>query len=210
MRREKMEQMGIRATRVNELWHVDVTQVKILNGRKVYVQVIYDNYSRYVLAWKASMDIGAIQTVELIRKAKERAIDLGKMNHPTLMSDGGTENSNHKVLNFITAKNIKRMIARVDIHFSNSMVESLFRMLKSNFLKTEKLRSLQDVERKIEFFFTEHNEVIPRQQLEGATPKEKYLNTWTKSDSEKLSDGMRDAAEKRVREYREKSCTACA
>lgn len=151
----------------------------------------------------------ALQTVELIRKAKERAIDLGKRNHLTLMSDGGTENDNHKVLNFITAKNIKIMIARVDIHFSNSMVESLFRMLKSNFLKTEKLRSLQDVERKIEFFFTEHNDVIPNQQLEGATPKEKFLNTWTKSDLEKLSDGMQDAAEKRIREYKENSCGAC-
>lgn len=209
IKKEKVHQTGIRATKPNELWHVDVTQVKIANGKKVYVQVIYDNYSRFVLAWSVCMDISALNTVELIRLAKERAVALGKMNHPTLMSDGGSENNNHEVLNFITTKSIKRMIARVDIHFSNSMVESLFRMLKSNFLKTETLRSLQDVKRKIDFFFTEHNEVIPRYHFDGATPQEKFLNTWTKSDMKKLGDGMREALKKRLREYKENSCTAC-
>ncbi len=82
-------------------------------------------------------------------------------------------------------------------------------MLKSNFLKTETLRSLNDVERKIAFFFTEHNEAIPRHQFEGATPLEKFLNTWTKADLQKLSDGMAQAAENRIREYKEISCSAC-
>jgi len=104
---------------------------------------------------------------------------------------------------------IKRMIARVDIHFSNSMVESLFRMLKTNFLKSETLRSLQDVERKIDFFFTEHNEVIPRYQFQGATPKEKFLNTWTKSDLQKMTDGLAAAVDKRIQEHKEVSCGAC-
>lgn len=116
---------------------------------------------------------------------------------------------NRKVLNFITSKSIKRIIARVDIHFSNSMVESLFRMLKSNFLKTEKLRSLQDVKRKIDFFFIEHNEVIPRHQFDGATPMEKFLNTWTMADLQKLDDGMQEAAAMRVRDYKKRSCAAC-
>ena len=101
------------------------------------------------------------------------------------------------------------MIARVDIHFSNSMVESLFRMLKSNFLKTETLRSLYDVERKIDFFFIEHNEVIPRHQFAGATPLEKLLNTWNNVDLQKLSEGMIIAAEKRIQDYKEFSCGAC-
>jgi len=209
IKKEKTIQIGIRATKPNELWHVDVTQVKIANGKKVYVQVIYDNYSRFILAWKASMDLSALNTVELIRQAKERTLALGKNNHPTLMSDGGPENNNHKVLNFTNSKSIKRMIARVDIHFSNSMVESLFRMLKSNFLKTETLRSLYDVERKIEFFFVEHNEVIPRYQLEGATPLEKFLNTWNNVDLQKLREGMIKAAEKRIQDYKEFSCGAC-
>jgi len=209
IKKEKDYPIGVRATRANELWHVDVTQVKIQNGTKVYVQVIYDNYSKYTLAWKASMDISALNTVELIRKAKERAVALGKRNNPTLMSDAGTENVNSQVLNFITSKSITRMIARVDIHFSNSMVESLFRMLKSNFLKAETLRSQHDVERKIDFFFTQHNEVIPRHQFDGATPLEKYLNTWTQENIQKLQEGMIKAAEKRVREYQEMSCSAC-
>jgi hypothetical protein len=82
-------------------------------------------------------------------------------------------------------------------------------MLKLNFLKRETLRSLHDVERKIDFFFTEHNEIIPRYQFAGATPREKFLNTWTEANLQKLRDEMRAAAQKRIQNYKEISCGAC-
>ncbi len=206
----KIEKIGIRASRANEIWHVDVTQVKILNGQKVYIQAVYDNFSRFILAWKVTTDISAVNTVELIATAKKNANHLGNELLPTILSDGGPENDNHKVLNFINSKNIKRMIARVDIHFSNSMIESLFRMLKSNFLSYETLRSFRDVERKIDFFFTEHNDVIPRYKFQGATPKEKFLNTWTEQHFSKLKDGLKVASENRKNNFKVKSCMACS
>ena len=93
-----------------------------------------------------------------------------------IMMDGGPENDNSRVLDFIISKNLQRLIARVDIHFSNSMAESLFRGLKSNYLNTERLSSRLEVERKVDFYFTQHNETIPRALFKGATPKEMFLN----------------------------------
>ena len=205
----KKDKIGIRAKAPNEIWHIDVTQVKIMRSLVVYIQAIYDNFSKFVLAWKVSSDISAVNTVELIKLAKEKALRLGNQNLPTIMSDGGSENDNHKVLNFINSKNIKRMIARVDIHFSNSMVESLFRMLKSNFLKHTELRSIHDVERKIDFYFNEHNENIPRYQFGGATPKEKFLNTWSEQNARQLKIGLQSATEKRKLEHKQQMCRAC-
>jgi hypothetical protein len=209
LKKEKPDHGGIRAKRPNEIWHVDVTQVKIANGRVIYIQVIYDNFSRFVLAWKVTTDISAVNTVELIATAKKNALNLGDSIQPTIMSDGGPENDNHKVLNFLNSKNIKRLIARADIHFSNSMVESLFRMLKSNFLNYKTLRSIDDVERKIDFFFTEHNDVIPRQVFQGATPREMFLGTWTGLQFAELKAGLKTAAAKRKAEYRALSCGGC-
>ena len=110
----------------------------------------------------------------LIEEAKETSVKLIGEWSDSVMSDGGPENKNHRVLNFLTASNVRRLIARVDVQFSNSMIESVFRQLKSNFLSSEKLRNQQDVERKVSFFFKEYNEVIPKLQIGGATPKESF------------------------------------
>lgn len=52
-----MDKVGIRAARVNEIWHIDVTTVVLADKSKVYIQAILDNYSRYVLAWHVSQKL---------------------------------------------------------------------------------------------------------------------------------------------------------
>ena len=46
--------VGIRAAKTNEIWHVDTTQIKLLDGSRVYIHAIIDNFSRRVLAWNVS------------------------------------------------------------------------------------------------------------------------------------------------------------
>ena len=200
---------GIRASRPNEIWHIDVTEVKTATGEVVYIQVVYDNFSRFVIAWKVTSEISALSTVGLLESAKRRGLDHNGSQKAKVMMDGGPENDNGRVLQFINSKNLTRLIARVDIHYSNSMVESLFRGLKSNFLSTEDLTSKCDVAEKVDFYFGEHNEKIPRAIFKGATPKEVFLNLWTELDSEKLKTGLRQARENRKASFRERSCGAC-
>ncbi len=200
---------GIRASRANEIWHIDVTEVKTTTGEIVYIQVVYDNFSRFVIAWKVTSEISALSTVGLLESAKRRVLELGDSGDSTVMMDGGPENDNGRVLQFITSKSLTRLIARVDIHYSNSMVESLFRGLKSNFLNTEEINSKMDVVEKVDFYFSEHNEKIPRAIFKGATPKEIFLNLWTEVDAEKLKEGLRQAQENRKIVFRKRTCLAC-
>jgi len=44
--------VGVRATRPNELWHLDVTVIKLLDGTKAYLHAVIDNFSRRILAWQ--------------------------------------------------------------------------------------------------------------------------------------------------------------
>lgn len=198
---------GIRASRPNEIWHIDVTEVKTADGEKVYIQVVYDNFSRFVIAWKVTSEINAVSTVGLLAVAKAKTLELGA--GTSVLMDGGPENDNGKVLQFITSKSLTRLIARVDIHFSNSMVESLFRGLKSNFLNTEELNSKVDVTQKVSFYFNEHNEKIPKALFKGATPREIFLNLWTAADEEKLRSGIRTAQANRKHVFRKRTCLAC-
>ena len=46
--------LGIRAKLPNQLWHMDISIIRIPDNSRVFFQLIIDNYSRYVLAWKVS------------------------------------------------------------------------------------------------------------------------------------------------------------
>jgi hypothetical protein len=43
---------GIRASRPNQYWHLDVTVIKLLDGTRTYLHAVIDNFSRRLLAWK--------------------------------------------------------------------------------------------------------------------------------------------------------------
>lgn len=74
--------IGIRASRSNEVWHVDMTQIRLLDGSRVYIHAIIDNFSRRVLAWKVSDTFNPAVTASLLRKGLEGSTT----SIPTLMS----------------------------------------------------------------------------------------------------------------------------
>ncbi|MCX6124245.1 MAG: transposase family protein, partial [Proteobacteria bacterium] len=74
--------LGIRAITPNQLWHIDVTIVRLVNGAKAYLQAVIDNYSRYVLDWKVSGDISAVNTRDLLLSALAKAKIRGQVGKP--------------------------------------------------------------------------------------------------------------------------------
>jgi putative transposase len=43
--------VGVRTDRPNEIWHIDVSVLKLLDGSKAYIHAVLDNFSRKILAW---------------------------------------------------------------------------------------------------------------------------------------------------------------
>ena len=69
--------IGIRASAPGQLWHLDQSIIKAQDGTKAYVQAVIDNFSRYVLAWKATSDYGGARTKDLLLKALKKSKELG-------------------------------------------------------------------------------------------------------------------------------------
>src|SRR2546426_4719822 len=46
--------VGLRTTRADEMWHIDTTVIRLLDGTKAYVHAVIDNFSRRVLAWRGA------------------------------------------------------------------------------------------------------------------------------------------------------------
>ena len=201
--------LGIRATFPNQLWHMDMSIIRAQDNTKVFIQSIIDNYSRCVLAWKVSTSYGGKHTTNLIKEAIRFAHESGFRGSPTIMMDKGCENINNDVDRLVEVKAIKRIIAQIDIAFSNSMVERLFYRLKHKHLYNIYLGQFHDVEKAVSFYFNESNHNIPLLALKGATPIEVYSGSWTNGKVTELRKQSTEARARRLKINQTFSCGSC-
>ncbi|MFT3919995.1 DDE-type integrase/transposase/recombinase [Cloacibacterium sp.] len=138
----KKKKISIRAEAPNRIWHMDVSVYKTLENTKYYIYTIVDNFSRKILAYDYAKELNGSTRLKSLKRAIEQefGVDL-EVNQIVpkleLIVDGGTENNNKTVEDFIKENqiNITKLVALKDIVFSNSMVESSFRMMKTYYLK---------------------------------------------------------------------------
>ena len=165
--KQKKYGVGIRAIRPYELCHIDVTQVKTISFKKIYLQLIVDNFSRAILSYK----VGEFKNLNLSFRSLN-SLNMNQFpNDKYLMSDGGGENVNEKVKILLIGKGITHLLAKSEITFSNSIVEAVFRQMK----RVEEIRnprSMNSFKIAIRDYVEQHNNVIPHSSLKGATPFE--------------------------------------
>jgi len=118
--------VGIRGTGPNDIWHVDTTLIRLLDGTRAYIHAVIDNFSRRILSWKVSATFDPSITAELLLCAASGLVD----EKPTLLVDGGVENYNSSVDELVDSGVLQRLLAQTDISFSNSLIESWWRTLK--------------------------------------------------------------------------------
>jgi hypothetical protein len=96
---------------------------------------------------------------------------------PLLLADGGVENVNGAVDKLIENGLLKRLLAQTEITFSNSMIESWWRILKHQWLYLNTLDTVRTVEKLVAFYVDEHNTKLPHSAFRGQTPDEMYFGT---------------------------------
>jgi len=196
--------VGIRATRADEIWHVDTTLIRLIDGGRAYLHAVIDNFSRRILAWKVSATFDAAATAELLLGASRGVVETT----PTVLADGGVENFNSHVDELIDSGLLRRLLAMTDISFSNSLIESWWRSLKHQWLFLNTLDSVAAVERLTRFYVVEHNTRLPHSAFRGQTPDEMYFGT-----GDQVPDDLevqRAAARKaRMEANRSAACGVC-
>src|SRR3989441_5730897 len=46
--------VGLRTTGADEMWHIDTTVIRLLDGTRAYLHAVIDNFSRRILAWRGA------------------------------------------------------------------------------------------------------------------------------------------------------------
>jgi hypothetical protein len=67
--RTKKHVTGIRASRPNEIWHVDITQFETEDRQKNFIYLTADNYSKKILSFKIADRVKALFRKETILSA---------------------------------------------------------------------------------------------------------------------------------------------
>ena len=91
----------------------------------------------------------------------------------SLIVDGGSENNNSPVSAFIEGKPIWKFIAKVDLSFSNSMIEAVNRILKYQYIFRETIPGLEHLKSAIIKAINDYNN-RPYYALFGLTPNQVY------------------------------------
>ena len=196
---------GVRASRPNQIWHIDISVFRV-KETKYYIQAIRDNFSRLILAYTVSDSYGGASTKKLL----EEALKFAKNTHPEVFVDKGPENLNKDVDELIKTGFISRIIAQLDVVYSNSLIESFFNQLKNRYLYYEDINTPLKLQKCVDFYVQQQNEVIPMMSLNGTTPIQAYQSgELPKIDKDHQKQQTLEALRKRI-EYRSAlSCQAC-
>jgi len=102
-----------------------------MDNIKVYIYIVMDNFSRKILAYRASLSYSANLAFNCLKEAYENHI---LPNQPDwdveLMVDGGSEVNNATIDSYIKTISVKKIIAQQDVSFSNSMIEAVNKINK--------------------------------------------------------------------------------
>ncbi len=196
---------GLRASTPAEWLHVDVSVLRLLDGTKVYIQGVVDNFSRRILAFAVTSSIGGEETKAMLLRAIAE-IPAGVV--PKLMTDDGTENC-IIAKDFSLKSAFEHIVAQIDIPQSNSMVESFWSHLKHRWLFLHTLDSIATVRRLVTKYVEDHNLKIPAPVLGGRTPDEAYFGK-NEGLVVELKSAHAAAREARIEEKRAARCNACS
>jgi len=129
--------------------------------------------------------------------------------HRSTASGGGErENYNAAVDELVKSNILKRVLAQTEIRFSNSLIESWWRVLKHQWLYLNQLDSVKTVEKLVAFYVDQHNSHLPHSAFQGQTPDEMYFGTGGHVPKE-LEAARLVARQSRLKANRALSCPKC-
>jgi len=198
--------IGLRTTRANEMWHIDTTVIRLLDGSRAYLHAVIDNFSRRILAWRVADTFAPVNSVTVLLEASRAAAPSDTA--PVVLADAGVENVNAQVDELIHTGVLRRLLAITELKFSNSMIEAWWRSLKHQWLFLHSLDSVTTIRRLVAFYVDEHNRVLPHSAFRGQTPDEMYFGAGDGVPAD-LTSRAAAARRTRVEANRSAACETC-
>jgi putative transposase len=160
---------GLKIIRPNQVWCADITYIPMAHGF-LYLVVIMDWYSRYVLSWRLSNTLDADFCVEALKEA------LRKGRPAIFNTDQGTQFTSEEFTGVLESNGVKISMDGRGSYSDNLFIERLWRTVKYEEVYLKSYRDGKEARVGIGNYFLFYNTERPHQTLEYRTPAEVYNN----------------------------------
>jgi len=154
--------------RPNKVWCSDITYIRLKRGF-VFLTVVMDWHSRYVLSWEVSVTIDDSFCVSALERALRR--------HPKpdiFNTDQGAQYTGSAFTGVLKDHDIKISMDGKGRVTDNIMVERLWRTVKYEDIYTKDYRTTEELIAGLRTYFDYYNNARSHQSLGDMTPAEKY------------------------------------
>jgi putative transposase len=158
---------GMKITRPNQVWCADITYIPMAHGF-MYLVVIMDWYSRYVLAWRLSNTLDADFCVEALADA------LRKGKPDIFNTDQGSQFTGKAFTGLLEKQGIKISMDGKGSYRDNLFIERLWRTVKYEEVYLKAYQNGKDARIGISAYFRFYNMARPHQALGYRTPGEVF------------------------------------
>ena len=160
---------GLKITRPNQVWCADVTYIPMARGF-LYLGVIMDWYSRYVLAWRLSNTLDAEFCVEALAEA------LRKGRPDIFNTDQGTQFTGKAFTGLLEQHGVNISMDGRGSYNNNLFIERLWRTVKYEEVYLKAYGDGREARAGIGDYFRFYNTQRPHQALGYRTPAEVYFS----------------------------------
>ncbi len=162
--------------RVNELWQTDFTYFKIIGWGWYFLSTVLDDYSRYILAWKLTPTMSALDVQETLQIALDKTrLDHVQVRHrPRLLSDNGSCYLSKDLKSFLESKRIEHTRGTPYHPMTQGKIERYHRSMK-NIVKLQNYYSPWELERELASFVEFYNHQRYHEALDNMTPADVFF-----------------------------------
>ena len=154
------------ATRPNQKWTTDVTQVNI-HDRKMYLSPILDMFNGEIISYSISSSPDLKLVTSMLSKAFRKYHDLdGLIFH----SDQGWHYQHMKYQHMLKDKGIVQSMSRKGNCLDNAMMENFFALMKSELLYLREWESVEQFEKALRAYIHYYNHDRIKLRLKGKSP----------------------------------------
>ena len=153
----------------NQVWCSDITYIPMPHGF-LYLVVIMDWYSRYILSWELSNSLDANFCIEALENA------LNHYPNPEIFnSDQGSQFVSKNFQQILLNNNVKISLDHQGRCFDNIMVERLWRTVKYEEVYLKSYQNVQEATFNLSNYLEFYNNERIHQALNYNTPRNYYL-----------------------------------
>lgn len=154
------------ATKPNQKWTTDITQVNIHN-HKLYLSPILDMYNGEIISYSISSSPDLKMVITMLNKAFRKVKDTDGM---IMHSDQGWHYQHMRYQHMLKNHGIIQSMSRKGNCLDNSMMENFFGLMKTELLYLHEWSSVEDFKKELRSYIHYYNHDRIKLRLKGKSP----------------------------------------